>query len=65
MAYLGICDCERNLANCDAAITSCQKTLSYDSKDPYAHFALGLSYMRKAVQTNSIAELDPALRDFQ
>jgi tetratricopeptide (TPR) repeat protein len=65
LAYFGICDCERNLANFDAAITSCQKALSYDSKDPYAHYALALSYMRKAVQTNSIAELDPALRHFQ
>jgi tetratricopeptide (TPR) repeat protein len=65
LAYFGICDCERNLANFDSAITSCQKALTYDSKDPYAHYALGLSYMRKAVQTNSIAELDPALRHFQ
>jgi len=65
LAYFGICDCERNLANFDSAITSCQKALAYDSKDPYAHYALGLSYMRKAVQTNSIAELDPALRHFQ
>jgi tetratricopeptide (TPR) repeat protein len=65
LAYFGICDCERNLANFDAAITSCQKALAYDSKDPYAHYALGLSYMRQAVKTNSIAELGPALRHFQ
>ena len=65
LAYFGICDCERNLANFDLAIDSCQKSLAYDSKDPYAHYALGLSYMRKAVQTGSIAELDPALRHFQ
>jgi hypothetical protein len=26
---------------------------------------LGLSFMRKAVQTNSMAEVDPALRHFQ
>jgi tetratricopeptide (TPR) repeat protein len=42
-----------------------QEALAYDAKDPYAHYALGLSYMRKAVQINSIAELDPALRHFQ
>jgi hypothetical protein len=36
----------------------------YDPKDPYAHYALGLSYMRKAVQNGSYAELDPALRHF-
>ena len=65
LAYFGICDCERSLANFDSAIASCQKSLTYDSKDPYAHYALGLSYMRKAVETGSIAELDPALRHFQ
>jgi tetratricopeptide (TPR) repeat protein len=65
LAYFGICDSERNLANFDSAINSCQKALAYDSKDPYAHYALGLSYMRKAVATNSTAELDPALRHFQ
>ena len=65
LAYFGICDCERSLANFDSAIASCQKSLTYDSKDPYAHYALGLSYMRKAVESGSIAELDPALRHFQ
>jgi tetratricopeptide (TPR) repeat protein len=65
LAYFGICDCERSLTNFDSAIASCQKSLTYDSKDPYAHYALGLSYMRKAVDTGSIAELDPALRHFQ
>jgi tetratricopeptide (TPR) repeat protein len=65
LAYFGICDCERSLANFDLAIASCQKSLTYDSKDPYAHYALGLSYMRKAVESGSIAELDPALRHFQ
>ena len=43
----------------------CQKSLTYDSRDPYAHYALGLSYMHKAVQAGSIAELDPALPHFQ
>jgi tetratricopeptide (TPR) repeat protein len=65
LAYFGICDCERNLANFDQAIANCTKSLTYDAKDPYAHYALGLSYMRKAVQAGSVAELDPALRHFQ
>ena len=65
LAYFGICDCERNLSNFDQAIANCQKSLTYDSKDPYAHYALGLSYMRKAIQAGSVAELDPALRHFQ
>jgi tetratricopeptide (TPR) repeat protein len=65
LAYFGICDCERNLGQFDLAIASCQKSLTYDPKDPYAHYALGLSYMRKAVQAGSIAELEPALRHFE
>jgi tetratricopeptide (TPR) repeat protein len=65
LAYFGICDCERNLGQFDLAIASCQKSLTYDPKDPYAHYALGLSYMRKAVQAGSIAELEPALHHFE
>jgi tetratricopeptide (TPR) repeat protein len=65
LAYFGLCDCERNLGNFDLAIANCQKSLAYDPRDPYAHYALGLSYMRKAVQAGSIAELDPALRHFR
>ena len=65
LAYFGICDCERKLSNFDAAISNCERALSYDARDPYAHFALGLTFMTKAVSTNSIAELDPALKHFQ
>lgn len=65
LAYFGICDCERKLSNFDAAISNCERSLSYDARDPYAHFALGLTFMTKAVNTNSIAELDPALKHFQ
>jgi tetratricopeptide (TPR) repeat protein len=69
LAYFGICDCHRILADYDQAIGFCQKSLSYDSRDPYAHFALGLSYMHKAVAVKTAAEqtafLDPALRHFQ
>jgi tetratricopeptide (TPR) repeat protein len=65
LAWFGICDCERKLANFDAAIASCQRALSYDSQDPYAHYALGLAYMTQAVDTGSVAELDPAMKHFQ
>ncbi len=65
LAYFGICDSERNLANFDLAISYCQKSLTYDPRDPYAHYALGLCYMKKAIAAGSIAELDPALRHFQ
>jgi tetratricopeptide (TPR) repeat protein len=65
LAYFGVCDCERRLAHFDEAIAACQKSLSYYSKDPFAHYALGLSYMYKANNTNSVAELGPALKHFQ
>jgi hypothetical protein len=39
--------------------------LSYDAKDPFAHYALGLTFMTKAVNTGSEAELTPALQHFE
>ena len=65
MAWYGICECERKAANLDAAIADCQKALTYDAKDPFAHYTLGLAFMTKAVKTGSVAELDPALQHFQ
>ncbi len=65
LAWFGICDCERRQSHFDLAIAACQKSLSYYSKDPFAHYALGLSYMYKANNTNSVAELGPALKHFQ
>ena len=65
LAYFGLCDCERKMSNFDQAIGYCQRSLSYDPQDPYAHFALGVSYMRKANETNSVAELAPALKHLQ
>jgi tetratricopeptide (TPR) repeat protein len=65
MAWFGLCECERKGANLDAAIADCQKALTYDSKDPFAHYTLGLAFMTKANNTGSVAELDPALQHFQ
>lgn len=65
LAYFGICDCERKLNQFDAAISSCERALSYDAQDPYAHYALGLAFMTKAQTTGSIAELDPARKHFE
>jgi tetratricopeptide (TPR) repeat protein len=65
LAYFGICDCERKLKNYDAAILNCQKSLRYDRDEPYAHYALGLSFMYKADKNDSIAELQPALEHLQ
>ena len=52
LAYFGICDCERKLNKYDSAIAYCQKSLTYYDKDPYAHFALGLAYLHKAMAAN-------------
>ncbi len=65
LAYFGICDCERKLLRYDTAIQFCQKALSYDSKDPFAHYALGLTFMSQAVNTGSVAQLTPALQHFE
>ena len=65
LAYFGICDSEYKLKNFDVAIRNCQTSLTYDPQDAYAHYALGLSFMGKAINTNSIAELDPALQHLQ
>jgi tetratricopeptide (TPR) repeat protein len=65
LAYFGMCDCERNLSRFDTAIDYCQKALTYDSGDPYAHYALGLSFFRKAVTTGSYEPLSPALKHFR
>ena len=46
-------------------IAQCQKALTYDAKDPWAHYTLGLAFMTKAVKSGSVAELDPALQHFQ
>lgn len=65
LAYFGMCDCERKLNNYDSAIGYCVKSLTYYDKDPYAHYALALSYLHKAVAGNEMGDLDPALKHFE
>jgi tetratricopeptide (TPR) repeat protein len=65
IAWYGICECEYKAGRVDSAIADCQKALTYDSKDPFAHYTLGRAFIMKANKTNSIAELDPALKHFQ
>jgi tetratricopeptide (TPR) repeat protein len=65
LAYFGVCDCERKLNNFDSAIGYCVKALTYYEKDPFAHYALALSYLHKAVDGNETGDLDPALKHFQ
>src|ERR1039458_7643187 len=48
LAYFGLCDSERLLNQFDSAIAYCQKSLTYDSSDPFAHFGLALAYTSKA-----------------
>jgi tetratricopeptide (TPR) repeat protein len=60
LAYFGICDSQYRLKNFDSAIAFCQKALTYDAGDPYAHYILGLSYIRRANQTNNVADIAPA-----
>ena len=65
LAYFGICDCERKLHRYDTAIKYCQTALSYDANDAFAHYALGLTFMSKAVDSGSTAELPNAVQHFQ
>lgn len=60
LAYFGLCDAERKLSHYDAAVTYCQKSLAYDPKDPYTHYALALCYMHQAQQTQSLETLASA-----
>jgi tetratricopeptide (TPR) repeat protein len=64
LAYFGLCDSARRMSQFNTAIVYCQKALSYDSQDPYAHYALGLAYARQAEQTGSIEPLAGALKHF-
>jgi len=65
LALFGLCDCEYLLKQYDSAIGYCQKSLTYYTQDPFAHYALGLAFMHKANDTGSIAELSPALKHFE
>ena len=65
LALFGLCDCEYRQQHYDLAIGYCQKSLTYYPQDPFAHYALGLSFMHKAVDTGSLADLGPALVHFQ
>jgi tetratricopeptide (TPR) repeat protein len=64
LAYFGLCDSQRLLNNFDAAIGYCQKALTYDPTDPYAHFGLALSYTSKAQASGAVEPLVPARKHF-
>ncbi len=60
LAYFGLCDAERRLSHYDTAVAYCQKSLAYDPKDPYTHYALALCYMHQAQQNQSLETLASA-----
>jgi tetratricopeptide (TPR) repeat protein len=60
LAYFGLCDAERKESHYDAAVGYCQKSLAYDPKDPYTHYALANCYMHQAKQSGSLETLASA-----
>jgi len=64
LAYFGLCDSQRLLNQFDSAITYCQKSLTYDPSDPFAHFGLALAYTSKAQASGSVESLIPARKHF-
>jgi tetratricopeptide (TPR) repeat protein len=60
LAYFGLCDSEKRLKHYDTAIKFCQRSLSYSPQDPFAHYAIGLTYMYRAQANQSVADLDLA-----
>jgi len=65
LAYFGLCDAERKQSHFELGVAYCQKSLAYDPKDPYAHYALALCYAREAAQNGSLETLAAARRHFQ
>jgi hypothetical protein len=65
LAYFGLCDSERKQNHFELGVAYCQKSLAYDSQDPYTHYALALCYAREAAQTGSLETLAAARKHFQ
>jgi tetratricopeptide (TPR) repeat protein len=65
LAYFGLCDAERKQAHFETAVAYCQKSLAYDSTDPYTHYALALCYARLAEQSGSLETLSAAEKHFR
>jgi tetratricopeptide (TPR) repeat protein len=64
LAYFGLCDSERLQGHLNAAIGFCQKALTYDPSDAYAHFVLALSYTSEAQASGALEPLVPARKHF-
>ncbi len=65
LAYYGMCDSESKLKNFALAIVDCQKALTYDTRDPYAHYSLALAFANQGKRTSDYGMLAGAVPHFR
>jgi tetratricopeptide (TPR) repeat protein len=65
LAYYGMCDSQSKLKRFDRAIEDCQKALTYDPRDPYAHYSLALAFANQGKRTGDCGMLAAALPHFR
>ncbi len=65
MANFGLCDCDRMSRQFDSAIAYCQKALTMDQSDLYAHYALGIVFAEKFNASSSVGFLSAAKGHFE
>ena len=65
LSYYGMCDSESKLNRFDRAIEDCQKALTYDPRDPYAHYSLALAFEKQGKRTGDCGMLVAALPHFR
>lgn len=65
LAYYGMCDSEDKLKRFDLAIADCEKSLTYDPRDAYAHYSLALSFANQGKRTRDCGMLAAALPHFR
>jgi tetratricopeptide (TPR) repeat protein len=65
LAYYGMCDSESRLKRFDRAIEDCQKSLSYDPRDAYAHYSLALAFAYQGKRAGDCGMLAAALPHFR
>ena len=63
--YYGMCDSENRLKHFDRAIVDCQKALTYDQGDPYAHYSLALAFANQGQHTGDCGMLSAAIPHFR
>ena len=65
LAYYGMCDSEHLLKRFDRAIEDCQKALTYDPRDAYAHYTLALAFEYQYNRSHDCGMLAAALPHFR